>query len=233
MKPTSTPSMPPPKGDIRRREDRQGYETPLGCLPSVTTIVGATKSEAAKKALQAWLDRPGGEERSLAARTRGTYLHTQAENWINGIPTQHHLVFGGYWRSLQRWLEGNFHSALGVELPIYHPAGFSGTFDCLGWTYDSTELTLIDWKTSQRYRDPESEMMRGGYFIQLAAYRAGIAFTYGIEVNQALLVIARQIGKPDVYQLDKALLDQCECDFFERLHRYQEVVLKEEHHVLA
>lgn len=238
MKPTNTLSMPPPKGDIRRREDRQGYETPLGRLPSVTTIVGETKSEEAKRALKAWLDRPGGEERSLAARTRGTYLHTQAENWIAGLPTQHHLVFGGYWRSLQRWLETNFHSALGVELPIYHPApwgvgGFSGTFDCLGWTYDSTELCLIDWKTSQRYRDPDSEMMRGGYYIQLAAYRAGIAFTYGVEVNQALLVIARQIGKPNVYHLDRTLLDQCERDFFERLHRYQEIHHQETPHVVA
>ena len=223
MKPTNTLSMPPPKGVITRREDRTGYETPLGKLPSVTTIVGETKSEEAKRALKAWLDRPGGEERSLAARTRGTYLHTQAENWIAGLPTQHHLVFGGYWRSLQRWLETNFHSALGVELPIYHPAGFSGTFDCLGWTYDSTDICLIDWKTSQRYRDPNSEMMRGGYYIQLAAYRAGIAFTYGVEVNQALLVVARQIGKPDVYHLDRQLLDQCEQDFFERLHRYKQL----------
>jgi hypothetical protein len=223
MKPTTTLQMPPPNGTITRREDRTGYETPLGKLPSVTTIVGETKSEEAKRALKAWLDRPGGEERSLAARTRGTYLHTQAENWIAGLPTQHHLVFGGYWRSLQRWLETNFHSALGVELPIYHPAGFSGTFDCLGWTYDSTDICLIDWKTSQRYRDPNSEMMRGGYFIQLAAYRAGIAFTYGVEVNQALLVIARQIGKPDVYHLDRQLLDECEQDFFERLHLYKQL----------
>ena len=233
MKPTYSLQMPPPRGDIIRREDRTGYETPLGRLPSITTVVGATKSDAAKKALQAWLDRPGGQERSLAARTRGTYLHTQAENWIHGLPTQHHLVFGGYWRSLQRWLESNFHSALGVELPCYHGAGFSGTFDCLGWTYDSTEICLIDWKTSQRYRDPSSEMMRGGYYIQLAAYRAAIAFTYGIEVNQALLVVARQIGKPDVYHLDRQLLDECEQDFFERLHRYQQLHPQEAPRVVA
>jgi hypothetical protein len=76
-------------------------------------------------------------------------------------------------------------------------------------------------------------MMRGGYYIQLAAYRAAIAFTYGVEVNQALLVIARQIGKPDVYHLDRDLLDECEAEFFERLHRYQEAHFKEALHVVA
>ncbi|MGA1753279.1 MAG: hypothetical protein ACO395_07965 [Pontimonas sp.] len=223
MKPIPAMGLPAPRGFANRCDDRSGYETPLGKFPSVTTVVGATKSEAAKKALEAWLSRPGAEERSLAARTRGTYLHTQAENWILGNPTHHHLVFGGYWRSLQRWLEGNFHSALGIEAPIWHPAGFSGTFDCIGWTYDSTDPQLIDWKTSAKYRDPDSEMMRGGYYIQLAAYRAGIRYTYGIEVNSALLVVARQMGKPDVYTLDHSLLDQCEAEFFDRLHRYQEV----------
>lgn len=223
MKPGHTAGLPPAKGFANRCGDKSGYETPIGKLPSVTTVVGATKSEAAKKALQAWLDRPGAEQRSLAARTRGTYLHTQAENWILGAPTSEHLVFGGYWRSLRRWLEANFHSHLGVEFPIWHGAGFSGTADCLGWTYDSTDLQLIDWKTSARYRDPDSEMMRGGYYIQLAAYRAGIRWTYGIEVNSAQLVVARQIGRPDVYHLDRTLLDQCEEEFFERLRVYQEV----------
>lgn len=222
MKPSPASSMPEPRGFAIRCEDKSGYQTPLGKLPSVTTIVGDTKSEDAKRALKAWLDRPGAEQRSLAARTRGTYLHTQAENWILGKPTSEHLVFGGYWRSLRKWLDTNFHSALGVEFPIWHGAGFSGTADCLGWTYDSTSIQLIDWKTSAKYRDPDSEMMRGGYFIQLAAYRAGIRWTYGIEVDNALLIVARQMGSPDVYTLDQALLAQCEVEFFDRLARYQE-----------
>lgn len=228
MKPSPAIALPAPRGFANRCDDRSGYVTALGKFPSVTTIVGETKSDEAKRALKAWLDRPGAEERSLAARTRGTYLHTQAENWIRGEPTHHHLVFGGYWRSLNRWLDANFHSALGLEAPIWHPAGFSGTFDCIGWTYSSTDIQLIDWKTSAKYRDPNSEMMRGGYYIQLAAYRAGIRYTYGIEVNSALLVVARQMGAPDVYSLDHSLLDQCEQEFFERLHRYQET-----HHVVA
>ena len=58
IKPTSTAQLPTPKGYAKRCEDKTGYITPVGKLPSVTTIVGETKSEKAKKALQAWLDRP-------------------------------------------------------------------------------------------------------------------------------------------------------------------------------
>ena len=231
IKPTSTAQLPEPKGYARRCEDKTGYITPVGKLPSVTTIVGETKSDAAKKALKAWLDRPGAEQRSLAARTRGTYLHTQAENWIQGSPTTNHLVFGGFWRSLEGWLQANFHSALGVEFPVWHPSGFSGTADCIGWTYDSTEVQLIDWKTRKGTAplDPDSEMMRGGYFIQLAAYRAGIRWTYGVEVDSALLVVARQIGPAHVFHLDQQLLDECEAEFFHRLQLYQEA----NRHVMA
>lgn len=222
--------MPPPDRGITRCPTKRGYLIDgVGKLPSITTVIGETKSEAAKKALEAWLSRPGAEERSLAARTRGTYVHTQAENWITEQPTVNHLIFGGYWRSLKSWLDANFHSALGVEFPVWHPAGMSGTADCLGWTYDSTEITLVDWKTSQRYREESSEMVRGGYYVQLAAYRAGILHTYGIQVNRALLVIARNIGQPDVYEMDKGLLDVCEAEFFERLERYQQLYPNEGH----
>lgn len=223
MKPTIGSSFPAMKGYARRCADKTGYITEIGKLPSITTVIGETKSEKAKKALKAWLERPGSEERSLAARTRGTYLHTQTENWILGNATNHHLIFGGFWKCMERWLTENFHSALGVEFPVWHPAGFSGTADCLGWTYDSIEPTLIDWKTSDKYREESSEMVRGGYYVQLAAYRAGIRWTYGIEVDRALLVIARRFGSPDVYVMDQALLDTCEAEFFTRLQRYKQL----------
>ena len=61
-----------------------------------------------------------------------------------------------------------------------------------------------------------------GYMVQLAAYCAGIHWTYGIEVNQAQLVIARVGEDPQVIHIDHALLQQCEEEFFHRLHIYQE-----------
>jgi ATP-dependent exoDNAse (exonuclease V) beta subunit len=235
--------LPTPKGYARRCADRTGYLTPAGKLPSVTTIVGETKSDQAKQALAAWKERMANESEGLqmAAARRGTYTHTQAENWI--ISRQPDLsadlpaptlgidlpgrtqaaAWGGYWRSLKGYLEANFHSALAIEKPIWHPAGFSGTFDCMGWTYNSTEVALFDWKTrgsNTRRLDPEGEQVRG-YQVQLAAYRAGIAWTYDIAVDHAHLVIAYANQEPQVIEMDKGLLADCEAEFFDRLQRYQ------------
>lgn len=84
--------LPSPKGYARRCADRSGYLTPAGKLPSVTTIVGDTKSQEAKDRLEAWKARQREQFKHLPEKTRellekgaahrGTYTHTQAENWI-------------------------------------------------------------------------------------------------------------------------------------------------------
>ena len=229
--------MPPAKGYARRAADRTGYLTPAGKLPSVTTVIGDTKSDEAKAALANWKKRMENAPEALqqAASRRGSWTHLQAENWIeqggNDLPGGTHGVdlpgvaqrvcWGGYWRSLQGWLEGNFHSALAIEKPIWHPAGFSGTFDCLGWTYDSTDVALFDWKTrGGKAFTPGEERVRD-YEVQLAAYCAGISWTYGIEVNRAHLVIAYPTTSPQHFLLEKQTLQERELEFFARLEIYQ------------
>ena len=230
-------ALPPAKGYARRAADRTGYVTPAGKLPSVTTVIGDTKSDEAKAALANWKKRMENAPEALreAASKRGSWTHLQAERWIerggNDLPGGTHGVdlpgvaqrvcWGGYWRSLQGWLEGNFHSALAIEKPIWHPAGFSGTFDCLGWTYDSTDVALFDWKTrGGKAFTPGEERVRD-YEVQLAAYCAGISWTYGIEVNRAHLVIAYPTTSPQHFLLEKQTLQERELEFFARLEIYQ------------
>ena len=238
-------ALPPAKGYARRAADRTGYVTPAGKLPSVTTVIGETKSDEAKAALANWKKRMKDAPEALqqAASRRGSWTHLQAENWIerggNDLPGGTHGVdlpggahsdlpgvaqrvcWGGYWRSLQGWLEGNFHSALAIEKPIWHPAGFSGTFDCLGWTYDSTDVALFDWKTRGGKAFTPGEERVKDYEVQLAAYCAGISWTYGIEVNRAHLVIAYPTTSPQHFLLEKQTLQERELEFFARLEIYQ------------
>ena len=238
-------ALPPAKGYARRAADRTGYVTPAGKLPSVTTVIGETKSDEAKAALANWKKRMKDAPEALqqAASRRGSWTHLQAENWIerggNDLPGGTHGVdlpggthsdlpgvaqrvcWGGYWRSLQGWLEDNFHSALAIEKPIWHPAGFSGTFDCLGWTYDSTDVALFDWKTRGGKAFTPGEERVKDYEVQLAAYCAGISWTYGIEVNRAHLVIAYPTTSPQHFLLEKQVLQERELEFFARLEIYQ------------
>ena len=63
------------------------YVTPDGFkVPSVTTILEATKSEESKKALDNWRNRVGHEKAkqiTTEAAGRGTRMHKWIENYIN------------------------------------------------------------------------------------------------------------------------------------------------------
>lgn len=215
----------PMRGYARRRKDRKGYTTPAGTLPSVTTILGATS--AGKEQLKQWLARPGAEFLSLDARSRGTWTHTRIEHWIQGAKPLGFGVaiadalYGEYFRNVEPWLEAHFHEAVAIEAPLWHPAGFSGTFDCLGYANygsDPNQLTLLDWKTAARPRHGD---LLEDYRCQLGAYRAGIEHSYGSRALRALLVIARPHNEgPDVYELGSAELDHYEEEFFRRLRAF-------------
>ena len=70
------------------RENANGRRlaTPDGNkLPSVTTILDATKSEESKQALQNWRNRVGREQAqqiTTEAANRGTRMHTYLEQYV-------------------------------------------------------------------------------------------------------------------------------------------------------
>ena len=74
---------------IKRSEDRSSYVTPGGKLPGVTTILSETKDEDSKKALQRWYaaNRDASRQISMACR-RGSYVHQQLENALQGLPVK-------------------------------------------------------------------------------------------------------------------------------------------------
>ena len=211
--------FPDADNSIRRREDRTGYETPMGTMPSVTTILGATSSPEAKARLKAWLERPGAHEESARACKRGSWVHEQLENHLQNLPVKRHLAFNGYLQSMMPWVEANIIEPCMIEAPIWHPAGFSGTFDLLAWCDQWPELTLVDWKTSKR---PRSADLIDNYADQLAAYRAGLSHTYSVTPQKGVLVIGRPAAtKPDVWIFDEEELDRRERKFMGRVRDYQ------------
>ena len=210
---------PEPDLSIRRREDRTGYETPIGTLPSVTTILGATSSPEAKERLRQWLERPGAHERSMQACKRGTWVHEQIENYLHRKPIQPHLAFNPYLHSILPWVRTNVLQPCMIESPVWHPAGYSGTFDCCAWLDQYPELCIIDWKSSERPRGPD---LVDNYLDQLAAYRAAVMHTYHVQTDRGVLVIARPAAsKPDVRVIDKQELDRRELKFLQRVKDYQ------------
>jgi hypothetical protein len=228
--------LPKAKAEARRLPDKSGYETPLGLLDSVTRILGATSE--GKENLQQWLKRPDAEQISKAACNRGTWTHNQIEKWIED-PTHDpkHFAFGGYWRNIKPFLEEHHVHTVAQEKTVYHPAGFAGSFDNLGyWSYTQREditseeaanmLTLLDWKTSKNYRgdkrfkDDKGPLLQD-YFCQLGAYAAALNYVYGVKPERALLVIARPTGQwPDIWELTGEELEEESSKFIYRSNNY-------------
>jgi hypothetical protein len=103
---------------------------------------------------------------------------------------------------------------------VYHPSGYAGSFDALGYAAYGNEpdaLTLFDWKTSKNKRDEELVL---DYYDQLGAYAKAIHYVYGIRPERALLVIARPTGTPDLWELNGDELAEATCRFEKRLQRY-------------
>ena len=205
---------------IQRRKDRRGYETPCGRLPSVTTIIKDTSSQESKDRLEAWLARPGARQESATACRRGTWVHAQIENHLQNLPVQKHMAFQGYYQNIVGWIDKNVIEPIAMEKPIYHPLGFSGTFDCIAYCADWRSVTLLDWKTSKRSRGPD---LVEGYCAQLGAYSLGVLHTYDIKIERAVLAIARPAGtKPDIWILDENELALQEQKFLQRLTIYKQ-----------
>ena len=78
---------------IKRSEDRSSYLTPGGKLPGVTTILSETKDEESKKALQRWYAFNREEKKRLVSMScrRGSYVHQQLENALQGLPVKKDL----------------------------------------------------------------------------------------------------------------------------------------------
>ena len=240
-------NLPDPRGPVTRFQDKSGYSTPVGKLSSVTTVLGKTAKN--KERLEKWKARPDAAAISEEACNRGTWLHTCNETWLQALkdgeplPDFKHFAFGGYWRSMRPFLEKHMLHMVAQECAVYHPGLYTaGQFDCLGYTSyteqeglseeeASEQLCLLDWKTSKNFRGFKSGDFRdkngkpndlvNDYFCQLGAYSMSIKYVYGVEVERALLVVARPHGDwPDIWELPKSELDEYGKQFLHRANNY-------------
>lgn len=146
-----------------KRETLNGsrkYVTPDGhAVPSVTTILDATKSEEKKQALQEWRKRVGPEKAqqiTTEAAGRGTRMHKWLENFVKtgntGEPgtnpysiqshqMAHSIITKGLSKCNEFW---------GTEVSLYFPEVYAGTTDLVG-VHDGSPA-IMDHKQSNKLK---------------------------------------------------------------------------------
>lgn len=212
------------------------YSTPVGWAYSVTSILGETTSEESRARLEAWKQRPGSAEYAELRRLTGTWTHQALEHGLwdklasrfscrPRKPPHLHQLFAQAWiEQAMEWAQANVHSLLAQEQMVYHPAGFAGTLDALGHTYDTCELCLLDWKTAMKPKP--LEQLEQAYLPQLAAYRAGLHHLHPDlgRIRDARCVIFLPGVQPQVVRLGEQELDHYEAVFFQRLEEFHRAI---------
>jgi genome maintenance exonuclease 1 len=164
------------------------YQTPDGeKLPSVTTILGATKDMTA---LNEWRKRIGEDKAAQITREAagvGTAMHANLERFIIGEQRQPGnnpvhvqanamadvIIENGLSRLSEVWA---------LEQSLYFPGLYSGTTDGIG-VFDG-EPAVFDHKQTNK---PKKEEWVEDYYLQLTAYILAHNEVYGTDIRRGVV----------------------------------------------
>lgn len=206
-------------------EGERRYSTPDGeKLPSVTTILDATKSEESKKALQEWRNRVGHKQAqaiTTEAAGRGTRMHKWLENYIktgstgepgsNPYSIQSHkmaqsIIYQGLSKCNEFW---------GTEVPLYFPKIYAGTTDLVG-VHDGSPA-IMDHKQSNKLKKRE---WIEDYFLQLAAYANAHNEVYGTNIKKGVVFMCTADNIYQEFIIEGSEFDSYTDKWFKRVEQY-------------
>ena len=187
-----------PELEVETAPTGRTYKTPDGKkYPSVTTVLG----EESKAGILAWRKRVGEEEAnkvSFQASSRGTSVHTLAENYINNDPewSKGAMPTSIYaFNQIKSILDERMNNIYAQEVPLYSDKlEVAGRVDLIAeWDKD---LAIIDFKTA---RKPKKEEWIQGYFMQCAFYAAAFYERTGVAIKKSVILITVDHNEPQVF----------------------------------
>lgn len=194
----------------RRQNGSQYYLDDRGALlPSVTTILNATRPAEQWNALAEWRQRVGVEEAnriSSKASRRGTGTHKHVQRYLHGEAVTCPDGIRPYWDSILSVLQSIEDVRL-IEAPVFHyELGYAGKVDCVA-SYQGVPC-LCEWKTADR---PKRSVDRlNDYPLQLVAYWGAVNHCYreyDVDLRHALLAIAVPDLPAEVFWFDAAAIE--------------------------
>lgn len=194
-----------------RENGKQYYVDVKGSrLPSVTTILNATKPKEERDRLFNWKARVGTEEAtriSTTASRRGTQTHKQIERYLLGKNPVCSEASLPYWESIKPVLEEVDTIKL-VEGSVFHyDLSYSGKVDCVA-SYKGIPC-ICEWKTADKPKGSIERLYE--YPLQLAAYLGAVNEYYpdeNIQLNHALLVVAIPEMPAEVFWFEREAMNQ-------------------------
>lgn len=201
------------------------YMTPDGhAVPSVTTILDATKPEEAKQALREWRKRVG-EERAKQITTeaagRGTRMHKWLENHIKngdmGQPGTNPYSIQSHTMAKTIIEQGlkNCQEFWGTEVSLYFPEVYAGTTDLVG-VHDNDEA-IMDHKQTNK---PKKREWIDDYFLQLAAYALAHNEVWGTKIRKGVVFMCSADNIYQEFIVEGTEFDKYTDKWYQRLDQY-------------
>ena len=195
-------------------------------LPSVTTILSATKDQ---QFLSEWKQKVGAEKAEQIknhSSKRGTSMHKFLESHITGEGYEDLSPIGNESRPMaHKIIEiglAPVDEYFGSEISLYYPGLYAGSTDlvCL----HNGQEAIVDFKQSNR---PKKEEWVQDYYLQIAAYAMAHDYVHKSKIEKGVIMMCT----PDLYYQEFVLsgteLRQYKHKFLKRLDMYHELKFDE------
>lgn len=183
-------------------DGKRYYKTPVGPLPSVTTVLG---QKIQNRGLQEWKDRVGEEQVrkvSTQATNRGSAVHELAEKYVRGDPNWKRgaMPFNlETFMKIKPHLDLGLGTVYGIEVPLWSERlGTAGRTDLLAGFrgYNS----VVDFKTSKRKKE-EADIE--SYFLQATCYSLMAEELTSLKFPQVVIIVAVDHDEAQVFIKDR------------------------------
>jgi genome maintenance exonuclease 1 len=201
------------------------YITPDGfAVPSVTTILDATKSEESKKALQNWRNRVGhvqAQAITTEAAGRGTRMHKWLENYVKtgetGEPGSNPYSLQSHQMAQSIITKGlvNCNEYWGTEVSLYFPQVYAGTTDLVG--IHNGDESIMDHKQTNK---PKKREWIDDYFVQTAAYATAHNEVWGTKIRKGVIFMCSAANEYQEFIVEGVEFDRYVDKWFKRLEEY-------------
>ena len=202
------------------------YDVNGARLPSVTTILGATKN---KQFLKEWKAKVGEKEaeriKNLSSK-RGTSMHKFLEHHVLGTGYDDLTGLGQEAKSMaEKVIEiglAPVEEYYGSEVTLYYPGLYAGSTDlvCL---HNGVE-TVVDFKQANR---PKKKEWIEDYYLQIAAYAMAHDYVHNSTIQKGVIMVCT----PDLYYqefvVNGAELRRYKHKFLKRLDMYHDLIFDE------
>ena len=202
------------------------YEVVGTKLPSVTTILGATKDQEFLKKWKAKVGEAKAEEIKNLSSRRGTAMHKYLECYIESKGYEDLTDIGVQAKPMaQKIIDiglAPVDEYYGSEVTLYYPGLYAGSTD-LVCRHNGID-TIIDFKQANK---PKNKDWIEDYYLQIAAYCMAHDYVYGSKIQQGIIMVCT----PDLYYQEFKFKDhelrQWKHKFLKRLDMYHELMHSE------